>query len=278
MNQNDLVLQALRTKFGNASLPENPNQDLSALTHLAQRGSCRTFAPDPVPRQVIDVLCATALASPTKSDLQQRDIIVIEDPGLKSELLAMVAHQSWTQDIPHLLIFCGNNRRQRLMHDWHELQFANDHLDAFFNATADAAIALGAIVAAAESIGLGCCPISAIRDEAQQVSERLSLPDHVFPFAGLALGHPKTAKQRNSLRLPLSATVHTDRYQEDDLQGCVRTYDRRRAAEQPYEHQRFSDRYGRSDTYGWSLDKARQYSVGERTGFGDFIRSKGFKL
>ena len=277
MTQHDIVINALRAKFADTPPSKQDGPDLSPLIHLANRGSCRDFTADPIPRATIDILCATALAAPTKSDLQQRDIIVIEDPGLKSELLGLVAHQDWTRTIPHLLIFCGNNRRQRLLHDWHGLEFANDHLDAFFNATADAAIALEAFIAGAEALGLGCCPISAIRDHAQKVSDLLYLPDHVFPFAGLALGYPKVARQQNSRRLPLSVTVHTDRYSESDLQAEVRTYDHQREQEQPYGQQRFADRYGKNDTYGWSLDKARQYSVGERTGFGDFIRSKGFK-
>ncbi|MFA3920638.1 nitroreductase family protein [Ruegeria hyattellae] len=278
MNRNQNVLQALKIKFGVDITPTTAPVDLSPLLALADRGSCRSFISDTIPSEVINILCATAMAAPTKSDLQQRDIIVIEDPALRSDLLSVVRHQGWTKDIPHLLIFCGNNRRQRLLHDWHGFEFANDHLDAFFNATADAAIALSAFVAAAEALGFGCCPISAFRDQAATVSDLLALPDHVFPFAGLALGYPMPGSRTNSRRLPLPLTVHTDRYCEDGLRDKVQDYDRRREAEQPYTHQRLSDDYGKTDTYGWSLDKARQYSMSERAGFGGFIRSKGFKF
>ena len=54
--------------------------------------------------------------SPTKSDLQQRDIIVIRNPGLKSEIAELMSEQSWIAEIPCLLVFCGNNRRQRRLH------------------------------------------------------------------------------------------------------------------------------------------------------------------
>ena len=40
--------------------------------------------------------------------------------------------QQWTSTVPSLLIFCGNNRRQRLVHALRDKPFANDHLDAFF--------------------------------------------------------------------------------------------------------------------------------------------------
>ena len=70
-----------------------------------------------------------------------------------------------------LLVFCGNIHRQRRLHDWRGRPFANDYLNAFFNAAVDAAIALCAFVTAAEVLGLGCCPLSAIRNQADAVSE-----------------------------------------------------------------------------------------------------------
>jgi nitroreductase/FMN reductase [NAD(P)H] len=54
-------------------------------------------------------------------------------------------------------------------------------------------------------------------------------------------------------------------------------YDRRREAVAP-KSQRYTDKFGQSDAYGWSEDKARQYSVPERADFGAFVRHKGFKL
>ena len=44
------------------------------------------------------------------------------------------------------------------------------------------------------------------------------------------------------------------------------------------ESQRFVERFGYSEPYGWSEDKARQYSVPERHNFGPFIRGHGFGL
>jgi len=164
-----------------------------------------------------------------------------------------------------------------LLHEWAEVSFANDHLDAFFNAAADAAIALGAFVTAAEALGLGCCPISAVRNEAQAVSELLALPAHVFPFAGLAIGYP-SEPSTIAKRLPLGVTCHVDRYREDDLQNAVQRYDDDRARTQPFTKQRFPETFGKSDTYGWSDDKVRQYSREERAEFGRYVRAQGFRL
>lgn len=271
------VQQAFAARFSDApEMDDNPPHP-ALLRSMAARGSCRAFQDMPIPAGCIETLCALALSSPTKSDLQQRDIVLLKSAEARKRLVDLVRGQAWVADAPMIAIFCGNNRRQRLLHEWHGIPFANDHLDAFFNATGDAAIALGAFVTAAEALGLGCCPISAVRNEAAAVSELLHLPEHVFPFAGLAFGFPATAPEI-SKRLPLGVTCHVDRYREDQLQQSVQAYDAGRAASQPYDKQRFIGRFGQKPDYTWSDDKVRQYSAPERDSFGAFVRSQGFKL
>lgn len=277
----DDLFTLLAERFGEA--PSRPQSMAApdAWLGLAGRGSCRAFAPEPLEPAVIETLCALALCAPTKSDLQQRDIVIVEDAALRRRLDALLTEgplgQPWVAEAPHLLVFCANNRRQRLLHDWRGTAFANDHLDAFYNAALDAGIAMAQFMTAAEAAGLGCCPISAIRNEAETVSELLALPDHVFPAVALALGRP-AAPPRQSQRLPLSVTLHRDRYGEDGLEGAIAAYDARRAEAQPYSTQRYPEDFGETPDYGWSEDKTRQYAKPERTGFGDFIRARGFLL
>ena len=92
---------------------------------------------------------------------------------------------------------------------------------------------LSAFVIAAEAVGLGCCPISAVRNHAARISDLLGLADHVFPVAGLTLGWP-AEEGAVSLRLPLDVTVHTDRFGEADIERKIAAYDARRAQVQPY--------------------------------------------
>ncbi len=267
----------LERRFGE-ELPEiTAKEGLEQLASIARRGSCRRFKTQPVSTELVHMLCAIALASPSKSDLQQRDIIVINDADQKMRLVELVSEQVWVRGAPAVLVFCGNNRRQRQLHEWRGHTFANDHLDAFFNAAVDAGIALSAFVTAAEAAGLGCCPISAVRNRATEVGALLNLPNHVFPVAGLALGYCKD-EPSISMRLPLSMTVHEDRYHDRSSPDMIDAYDARRNVLQPYSQQRLSEKLGTTDRYGWSEDKARQYSLPERQDFGDFIRSKGFNL
>lgn len=266
----------LRHRYGTSPAVDPATPGLDRLAALAAHRSHRAFSDRAVGRDLIEVLCAVALASPTKSDLQQRDIVIVEDRARRRAITAPIADMPWIDTAAAFLVFCGNNRRQRQIHAWRGRDFANDHLDAFFNAAVDAGIALQAFITAAETVGLGTCPISAIRNHAQLVSNVLELPDHVFPVAGLAVGWPANEGEI-SLRLPLAATVHVDRFTETD-RDTVAGYDRRRAAVQPYKKQRYADEFGTSADYGWSEDKARQYARPERADFGAFVRRKGFRL
>ncbi len=244
---------------------------------LSRRASCRAFDDRKPSMDELRTIAALALASPTKSDLQQRDILLVQAEDQLDKLKRCLTSQGWTAGAPVLAVFCANHRRQRRLHELRGHSFENDHLDAFFNASVDAGIALATFVIAAEAAGLGTCPISAIRNESATVSEILNLPDHVFPIAGLAIGYPAKPVEP-SLRLPLSATVHTDRFSDDDEAAAVHAYDARRAQLQPYAQQRREDVFGKAETYTWSEDKARQYHLPERTDFGAFIRAKGFRL
>jgi nitroreductase len=273
---------SLVDRFGSdAADVELDNDAPSVLNQLATRGSVRKFRSDAVPYPTLRRLCALALCAPTKSDLQQRDIIIVDAPDLRSAISAMLTEgplgQKWTADIPSLLIFCGNNRRQRRIHALRDRPFVNDHLDAFFNPAVDAGIALSAFVIAAEAEGLGVCPISAVRNHSANLSQLLQLPDHVFPVARLAVGYPAEAP-KISMRLPLSMTVHRNAYQEDGLDDAIAAYDRRREQAQPYAAQRGVKKFGVAESYGWSEDKARQYAQPERADFGAYVKRIGFKL
>jgi nitroreductase len=267
---------ALSERFGETfEIPETAG--LETLAVMADHRSMRAYAARPVPDSLVRLLCAVALSAPTKSDLQQADILVVADERLRGTLDEFCGENPWVKAAPVFLVFLANNRRQRRVHALRGHAFANDHADAFFNAAVDAGIALAAFVTAAEAAGLGTCPISAIRNRAADVSALLGLPDHVFPVAGLCVGWP-AHPGGISPRLPTSLRVHRDRYDEGDLDAAIAAYDARRNRTRPYAKPRDPARFGPVADYGWSEDKARQYAAPERTDFGAYIRGIGFRL
>ncbi|OGA53289.1 MAG: NADPH-dependent oxidoreductase [Betaproteobacteria bacterium RIFCSPLOWO2_12_FULL_62_58] len=247
------------------------------LARIAGHRSHRRYTARAVDPALLRLLFACALSAPSKSDLQQADIVHIADRAKVQAIVQLIPDMQWINNAPVFLVFCGNNRRIRQVGEWRNKPFANDHLDHFMNAAVDAGIVMTTFIRAAEAVGLGTCPISAVRNHPHEVSRMLELPDWVFPVAGLCVGYP-AEPGRISARLPLEATVHVDRYDETDMKEKIDAYDRRRHETQPYRKQRHAERYGKAAFYGWSEDKARQYAVPERTDFGEFIRQKGFSL
>jgi len=250
-----------------------------ALATMLARRVCRDYAERAVDEDLIQVLFAAALSAPSKSDLQQATIVRVVDPAKRATLQGWLSSMPWIAGAPQLMIFCGDNRRTRRIAKLRGKPFPNDTLDMFMNAAVDAGIVLQAFIAAAESAGLGCCPLSLVRDHARALAGLLELPRWVFPVAGLTVGYPAKSGQI-SLRLPPSVTVHTDRYDDRGFEDALADYDRRREAARPTprEKQREAKRFGVVEPYSWSEDKARQYAVPHRVDFGAFVREQGFAL
>ena len=273
----DRIADATLRRYGEAVGIGAGLPGLAALAAMNERAVCRRYRPDPVPESLFRLLCATALAAPTKSDLQQADIVRVAAPAKRAAIHALLRSSPWIAGAPEFLVFCGDGFRLRRIFERRGAAFPNEHLDAFFNAAVDGAIVLATFVQAAELAGLGSCPISEIRNHATTVSELLGLPDWVFPIAGLALGYPE-AKEPMSPRLALTATVHVDRYAGDGLERELDAYDERRVRDRPYRRQRDVERFGSAERYGWTEDKLRQYSDSQRADFGAFVRSKRYRL
>jgi nitroreductase/FMN reductase [NAD(P)H] len=273
----DVIRAALSERFGEDFAIDPQLAGLPELASIAAHRVQRRYDARPITPSLLRLLCACALSAPSKSDLQQADILVVHDAAKRDAISGLLPEMPWTRQAPVFLIFLANGRRVPELFKMRNRPYPNDHLDLFFNASVDAALVLMNFVRAAEAVGLGCCPISVIRDHATKISAMLELPDKVIPVAGLCVGWP-VEESGISARLPLDLTVHEDRFDEGDLAAQVDHYDRRRHARWPYRKQRDEARFGKAEFYGWSEDKARQYAVPQRSDFGAFVRGKGFHL
>ena len=267
----------LTARFG--ASPELPDElpGAATLARMANHRTIRSYAARPVEPALVRVLAAVGLSAPTKSDLQQADIVIVESPPQRAALAALLPDNPWAAKAPAFAVFCGNNARQRRVHELRGHAFVNDHLDAFFNAAVDAGIVLSAFITAAEAVGLTTTPISAIRNHPHAVADILALPAHVFPVAGLCIGWPAHGGSI-SPRLPLASFVHTDRHDGSGLDSQIAEYDSRRNLTRPYPARRADEVFGAEQPYTWSEDKARQYGQPERQNWGEFVISRGFKL
>jgi nitroreductase len=271
--------ELLRHRYG-VFLPLSTSLEISeTIGALLNRRSIRRFQDRPISDDLLHVLFATAFSAPSKSDLQQVAVIQVKDKQKQRRIARLSPATGWLENAPIFLVWCGDSRRIRQLSTWRQHPFANDHLDAFMNAAVDCGIAMQTFIVAAESMGLGCCPVSEIRDQVDELSSELALPEWVFPVAGLCVGYPAESGHI-SMRLPLTVTVHSDVYNDDNMIAEVQAYDQRRekVEQTPADAQRRPDLFGVIQDYGWSENRTRQYAIPMRTDFGAYIRKQGFNL
>lgn len=250
-------------------------EDNSWIKQVMLRRTQRRYSDRPVPEAVVRLILAAAFSASSKSDFQQASVIRVDDRVRRDKLAALLPGMPQIALAPLFFVFLGDARRLERIS---KHPVVNSTLEGFFNATVDAALAMQTCILAAETLGLGTCPISHLRYYAEAVSDILTLPDKVFPVAGLCLGYP--AQQGFiSMRLGPDANVYQDRYDDSGVAKAVDGYDRRRDARHSIkDKQKSPEIFGAADFYGWSEDKARQAMSPEGAGFAAWLQAKGFDL
>ena len=250
------------------------------LESILNHRSCRSYLDQDVDEDLLNVLLACAQSAPAKSNLQQYSILVVRDPARKAAIAELVPNlDPWFSAAPVFLCFLGDVRRVRRLAEIRGHKYQNNNADTFMNAAVDAALAMQNFIVAAESAGLGTCPISLIRNRIDDFAKIVELPDGVFPIAGLTLGWPDWEGIR-SVRLSPSIVVHRETYDDSTLETEIDGSDDRAHERKPIKPggQRHTDKYGVLEKCTWSENVARQLSEPERAGFSDYLRSKGIEL
>ncbi|MEQ8693216.1 MAG: nitroreductase family protein, partial [Pseudomonadales bacterium] len=152
---------------------------------LLRHRTHRAYINEPINEETLNAVLGCALSAPSKSDLQQLSIVVIDEPQLREKFAAMIPTMPWIKNAAAFLVFLADGHRIESLCAHRGKPFANDNLDNFLAAVSDASLALQNAITGAEALGLGCCPISVIRDHMSEVANLLTLPRRVVPLAGL---------------------------------------------------------------------------------------------
>jgi FMN reductase [NAD(P)H] len=270
---------AITRRFGDGGPYAEDAEDNELIRRVLSRKTLRRYSDKMPGDQLLDLLVACALSASAKSDFQQVSILRVRDPQKRAAIGESFPSMPWIGIAPVFFVFLGDARRLQRVGEMRGKPVQNGTLEGFFNASIDAALAMQTMILCAESVGLGVCPISVIRNEIDKVAGLLNLPDLVFPVAGLCLGYP-LAEGYVSLRLPRGITTHSDGYDDAALGPAIDDYDRRRDALHaiPKEQQRSNAEFGEAAFYGWSEDKARQAAKAEGAAFPPYLRSHGFSF
>lgn len=122
---------------------------------------------------------------------------------------------------------------------------------------------------AAESLGLGIVYIGGIRNQPEQVTQLLGLPEGVYPVFGMCMGHPDQNPLKRP-RLPLEGVYFENRYDQEAAVAAIGEYDTVHAAY-------MKERSQGKSSLTWSEAMAAKAKRG-RPHMRDFLQKQGFKL
>ena len=254
-------------------------QETETLKSILSRRSIRKFLNKPISKELLSLILAAAQSAPSKSNLQQYSILVIQDQNIKNEISNLIGNTKWALTAPIFFLYLADIRRNIKITNDRGYEHKNNNVDTFMNGVIDAALSMQSTICASESLGLGVCPISMIRNIIEDIKGICKLPKGVFPIAGLAMGWPDQ-KSNVSIRLSQDIVIHFDKYDEKDLIQKINKYDEKVFKKDPIPEnkQRHVNLYGVAKKGTWSENISRQLSVPERSNFKKWLNENGFNL
>jgi len=246
---------------------------------MHRHGSVRSYKPDPVPPDLVEMLVAAAQRASTSSNLQVVSVVAVTEAPLRTRLAELCGQQAHIAQAPLFLAWCADLHRLERACELRGYTQVTDYVENFLMCAVDAGIAAQNAALAAESVGLGICYIGGIRNNTQAVIELLALPRLVFPVVGMTVGWPGAAAVVRP-RLAPSAILHWETYDPHPRDTALHEYDKAMIASGIYEGRQVPvpGASGVTEDYGWLEHCARRVSRAWRTDLRQVLERQGLPL
>ncbi len=209
-----VAADALALRYGPDAMPASgPWNEHIAL--LLNHRSVRGYRPDALPAGTLETLIAAAQSAATSSNLQTWSVIAVTDPEKKAALATLANNQKHIEQCPLFLVWVADiSRNQRLAQQEGVTLEVMPYQETFLVAAIDAALAAQNATVAAESLGLSCVYIGALRNQPLEVAKVVNLPSGTFGVFGMCVGYPtEAAFGEVKPRLPQEVILHRETYE-----------------------------------------------------------------
>lgn len=193
---------------------------------LLNRRTIRRYERESIDEQKMGFIYDAINNTPTSYNGQQFSVIDITDQTIKEKLYELTG-QKQIKTCSHFMMFCADYNKMRKAAEAKGLEWPefNNTFDGVMVGVIDASMALMSAVVAAESLGLGTCPIGYARTAApEDIAKLLKLPEGVFAVCGLAIGVPRELPDMKP-KLPRELVVFGNEYRQDDMVPELLAYD-----------------------------------------------------
>lgn len=243
----------------------NPTVEL-----LKSHRSIRKFKDQQIPQELFEDLIAAGQSAATSNHVQAYSIIHVINPANRQRLAELAGGQPYIAESSDFLVFCADMKRSTQAAERAGANVVPGMTEQLLVASIDAALMAQNVMIAAESSGLGGCYIGGIRNNPQEVSDLLKLPENVYPVFGLCLGYPDQNPEVKP-RLPLAAILKQDYYDDAEDQVLVADFDATMA-------RYYSERTGGNKNTNWSEQLKPLFTTKLRAHMKDFLNNRGFGI
>ena len=177
------------------------------------RRTIRKYTEQEVGEELLKGLLDDAMRTQTMGNLQLYSVVVTRSAEQKALLAPAHFNQPMVTQAPVVLTICADFNRTS---NWCLQRNATpgyDNFLSFVNAASDALLYTQTFCNLAEEAGLGICYLGTTVYQPSKIIEVLRLPRLVMPIATLTVGYPAEEPSLTD-RLPLSAIVHNETYQD----------------------------------------------------------------
>lgn len=194
---------------------------------LLERRSVRRYEREPITQQQMDFIYEAIRNTPTSYNGQQFSVIDIDDQSIKESLYSLTG-QKQIKTCNRFMVFCIDYYKVTMGAEAKGLEMPDfpKTADGVIVGVVDAALAMMSAIVAAESLGLGTCPIGYARTAApDEISRLLELPKGVFVVCGLAIGVPREQPDLKP-KQPRDLIFFRNKYSTENITARVLAYDK----------------------------------------------------
>lgn len=194
---------------------------------LLERSTVRRYEREPIAEEDLQFIREAIRNTPTSYNGQQFSVIEVSDQALKEELAEIVGQKQFKTSARVLIFLSDYNKiKEGARAAGLEYPPFETTVDGMIVGTVDAALAMMSAIVAANSRGLGTCPIGYARTVAPaRLNELLGLPKGVYLVCALAIGVPREIPAIKP-KQPSDLVFFNNRYGTEDMPAKLLAYDR----------------------------------------------------
>ncbi|WP_369900284.1 oxygen-insensitive NADPH nitroreductase [Bacillus manliponensis] len=237
------------------------------IQKMESHASVRKYKQEEISKMTVERMVTAAQYAASSHFVQAYSVVYVTDKMAK-EKLADLSGNRHVKDCGAFLVICADLKRLEHACKMHGTEIQNETTENFIVATVDASLFAQNLALAAESLGYGICYIGGIRNNPEEVSELLQLPDKVYPVFGMTVGVRDEANAVKP-RLPVSAILHEDTYNEEKYSELLDQYDE-------VTNEYYQARLTNKKNVTWTGSMSQFISSEKRLHMKEFLSKRGF--